>query len=202
VTQVWKPFLNEEAKKNYFPEGVKTVQKPLEYTDPNEEEALKLKEAIREYLKNIIQEERIKTVGPNDRPLRTEGLNKINPKIEKILERYEMFTFKTTKSGINYNRRRKSSLANERDINKKKQLEELEELQNLIRDELKEKNNIYGFPINLSYTTMKEIWQQIKLTNVHLIGGDDNELNLSIYVDPLPSGVNSVWIFLAILQNN
>ena len=198
----WKPFLNEEAKKNYFPEGVKTVQKPLEYTDPNEEEALKLKEAIREYLKNIIQEERIKTVGPNDRPLRTEGLNKINPKIEKILERYEMFTFKTTKSGINYNRRRKSSLANEREINKKKQLEELEELQRLIKDELKEKNNLYGFPINLSYTTMKEIWQQIKLTNVHLIGGDDNELNLSIYVDPLPSGVNSVWIFLAILQNN
>ena len=113
-----------------------------------------------------------------------------------------MFTFKTTKSGINYNRRRKSSLANEREINKKKQLEELEELQRLIKDELKEKNNLYGFPINLSYTTMKEIWQQIKLTNVHLIGGDDNELNLSIYVDPLPSGVNSVWIFLAIFQNN
>jgi len=39
---------------------------------------------------------------------------------------------------------------------------------------------------------MKEIWQQIKLTNVHLIGKENSELNLSIYVDPLPSGVNSV----------
>ena len=199
----WKPFLTEDAKKNYFPQGLKSVQKPLEYTEPNEDEALKLKEAIREYLKNVIQEERIKTTGPNDRPLRTEGLNKINPKIESILERYEMFTFKTTKSGINYNRRKQGMKGvDERDINKKNQLEELDELQKLIKDELKDKNNIYGFPINLSYTTMKEIWQQIKLTNVHLIGGEDSELNLSIYVDPLPSGVNSVWIFFAILQNN
>ena len=89
-----------------------------------------------------------------------------------------------------------------RDINKKLQLEELQELQQLIKDELKDKNNIYGFPINLSFSTVQKIWQQIKLTNVHLIGGDNCELNLSIYVDPLPSGVNSGWIFLAILQNN
>ena len=199
----WKPFLNEEAKRNYFPEGVKTIQKPIEYVDPSEEEAQKLKEEIRKHLKNFIQEERIKTKNANDQPLRTEGLNKVNPKIEKILERYEMFTFKTTKSGINYNRRKKAQAnANERDANKRMQLEELETLQNLIRDELKVKNNIYGFPINISYTTMKQLWQQIKLTNVHLIGGEDNELNLSIYVDPLPSDVYSVWIFLAILQNN
>ena len=199
----WKPFLNEEAKNNYFPDGVKTIQKPLEYTDPSDEEATKLKEEIRKNLKVFIQEERIKTTNPNERPLRTEGLNKINPKIEKILERYEMFTFKTTKSGINYNRRKKS-LGNmdEREMNKKRQLEELEELQNLIKEELKDKNKVYGFPINISYTTMKQLWQQIKLTNVHLIGGEDNELNLSIYVDPLPSEVFSVWIFLAILQNN
>ena len=197
----WKPFLTEEAKKNYFPQGIKTVQKPLEYSEPNEEEALKLKEAIREYLRNVIQEERVKTIGPNDRPLRTEGLNKVNPKIESILEKYELFTFKTTKSGINYKRRRQGMRGLDERDNKRSQLEQLDELQKSIKDELKDKTNIYGFPINLSYTTMKEIWQQIKLTNVHLIGGEDSELNLSVYVDPLPSGVNSVWIFFAILQN-
>ena len=113
-----------------------------------------------------------------------------------------MFSFKTTKSGINYNIRKKLRGGNEGEFNRKKQLEELEKLQNEIKDELNDNNNIYGFPINLSYTTMREIWQQIKLTNAHLIGGENSELNLSIYVDPLPSGVNSVWIFLAILQNN
>ena len=112
-----------------------------------------------------------------------------------------MFTFKTTKSGINYNRRKRAMGINEdKEFNKKMQLEELEELQKSIKDEYKE--NIYGFPINLSFTTMKEIWEHIKLTNVHLIGGENSELNLSVYVDPLPSGVNSVWIFLAILQNS
>ena len=196
----WKPFLSEEAKKNYFPHGVETVQKPIEYVEPNEEDALNLREELRKNLRKLIQEERLKITQPNDRPLRTEGLNKVNPKIEKILERYEMFTFKTTKSGINYKRRQNKG---EEKIFKKMQMDELESLQNQIKDELNCKdNNIYGFTLNLSYTTMKEIWQQIKLTNVHLIGGENTEISLSIYVDPLPCDVKSVWIFLAILPSS
>ena len=200
--KLWKPFLTEEAKKSYFPQGLKSVQKPLEYTEPNESEALMLKEEIRKYLKDVIQNERSTYKDINNNSLQTIGLNKINSKIEKILERYEMFMFKTTKSGINYKRRNKNAGNEETIENKKKQLEELDELQNLIKDEFKDKVDIYGFPINLSFTTMKQLWQQLKLTNVHLIGGSNTELNLSVYVDPLPSGVNSVWIFLAILQNN
>ena len=111
-----------------------------------------------------------------------------------------MFTFKTTKSGINYKRRQQKG---EVDIFKKQQMDELESLQHQIKDELNCKdNNIYGFTLNLSYTTMKEIWQQIKLTNVHLIGGENTEISLSIYVDPLPCDVKSVWIFLAILPSS
>jgi coiled-coil and C2 domain-containing protein 2A len=196
---LWLPFLTDEARNRYFPEGIKTVQKPIEYTPPSEKEAINLKEAIRDYLKKVIREERAKTKGPGDKPLKTEGLNRINPNIEKILEKYEMISFNEVKSGINYNRRK---AGNKNYGIKKKYLDDLEKYQKEIKDELMDKNNIYGFPINLSFTTMKEIWQQIKLTNVHLIGGDNCELNLSIYVDPLPSGVNSVWIFLAILQNN
>ena len=200
--KLWKPFLTEEAKKSYFPQGLKSVQKPLEYAEPNESDALMLKEEIRKYLKDVIQNERSTYKDINNNSLQTIGLNKINSKIEKILERYEMFMFKTTKSGINYKRRNKNAGNEESIENKKKQLEELDELQNLIKDEFKDKVDIYGFPINLSFTTMKQLWQQLKLTNVHLIGGSNTELNLSVYVDPLPSGVNSVWIFLAILQNN
>ena len=200
----WIPFLTNEARDRYFPEGIKTIQKPIIYTDPSEKEALDLKEAIRDYLKRVIQEERSKTLGAGDRPLRTEGLDRKNTNIERILERYETLNFSETKSGINYNRNKGENTNKELDeINvKRKYLENLETLQREIRDELREKKSIYGFPINISFTTMKEIWQQIKLTNVHLIGGEDSELNLSIYVDPLPSDVNSVWIFLAILQNN
>ncbi len=153
-------------------------------------------------MKRVIREERAKIKGPGDQPLKTEGLNRVNPNIERILERYEIHNFNETKSGINYNRQKAGNKANDEIKKKRHYLEELESLQKEIRDELRDKRNIYGFPINISFTTMKEIWQQIKLTNVHLIGEENSELNLSIYVDPLPSGVNSVWIFLAILQNN
>ena len=199
---LWLPFLTEEARNRYFPEGIKTVQRPIEYTPPSEKDALNLKEAIRDYLKRVIREERAKIKGPGDKPLRTEGLNRVNQNIERILEKYEMHNFNETKSGINYNRLKRINSDKDEVKNKRHFLQELEKFQNEIKDELRDKNNIYGFPINLPFTTMKEIWQQIKLTNVHLIGGENTELNLSIYVDPLPSGVNSVWIFLAILQNN
>ena len=199
---LWLPFLTEEARNRYFPEGIKTVQRPIEYTPPSEKDALNLKEAIRDYLKRVIREERAKIKGPGDKPLRTEGLNRVNQNIERILEKYEMHNFNETKSGINYNRLKRTNSDKDEIKNKRHFLQELEKFQNEIKDELRDKNNIYGFPINLPFTTMKEIWQQIKLTNVHLIGGENTELNLSIYVDPLPSGVNSVWIFLAILQNN
>ena len=199
---LWLPFLTEEARNRYFPEGIKTVQRPIEYTPPSEKDALNLKEAIRDYLKRVIREERAKIKGPGDKPLRTEGLNRVNQNIERILEKYEMHNFNETKSGINYNRLKRINSDKDEIKNKRHFLQELEKFQNEIKDELRDKNNIYGFPINLPFTTMKEIWQQIKLTNVHLIGGENTESNLSIYVDPLPSGVNSVWIFLAILQNN
>ena len=199
---LWLPFLTDEARNRYFPEGIKTVQRPIEYTPPSEKDALNLKEAIRDYLKRVIREERAKIKGPGDKPLRTEGLNRVNQNIERILEKYEMHNFNETKSGINYNRLKRINSDKDEIKNKRHFLQELEKFQNEIKDELRDKNNIYGFPINLPFTTMKEIWQQIKLTNVHLIGGENTELNLSIYVDPLPSGVNSVWIFLAILQNN
>jgi len=59
---------------------------------------------------------------------------------------------------------------------------------------------VYGFPINLSYTTMKEIWEEVKLTDIHMIADEDSDLSLSVYVNPLPSKVFSVWIFFAILK--
>jgi hypothetical protein len=61
-------------------------------------------------------------------------------------------------------------------------------------------NKVYGFPINLGYTSLKEIWEQIKLTNIHLIDNEKYELCLYVYVNPLLDGVNCVWIFLTILK--
>jgi coiled-coil and C2 domain-containing protein 2A len=194
----WKPFLTELGKKKYFPQGITTVQEDLEYQQPNEQVGLQLKEKIKEYLKNEIEKIRSET-NSNDRPLVTNWELTSPAKIEKTLEKYEMFCFNIKNSGINWKKSNKV-INEERKIEQDKQLKELLAFGEEIKSNFINKD-IYGFPINLSFTTMREIWEQLKLTNVHLIGGDYSELCLSVYVNPLPANVNSVWVFFAVLQN-
>jgi hypothetical protein len=59
----------------------------------------------------------------------------------------------------------------------------------------------YGFPINLSFTTLKQIWDEVELTDVHLIADEKSELSLSVFVNAYPANVYSVWIFFAVLKN-
>ena len=61
---------------------------------------------------------------------------------------------------------------------------------------------MYGFPINISYTTLKEIWEEVKLTDIHLIADEQNELSLSVYVNGYPGRIFSVWIFFAVLKKS
>ena len=194
----WKPFLTEAGKNKYFPHGIQTVQKDIEYQQPNEQAGLQLKEKIKEYLKQEIEKVRSEIIY-NERPLVTNWELTSPPKIEKTLEKYEMFCFNIKNSGINWKKNNKD-IKQERKIEQDNQLKELLNFGEEIRSNFLRKE-IYGFPINLSFTTLREIWEQLKLTNVHLIGGDNSELCLSVYVNPLPSNVNSVWIFFAILQN-
>ena len=88
--------------------------------------------------------------------------------------------FNIKNSGINWKKNNKD-IKQERKIEQDNQLKELLNFGEEIRSNFLRKE-IYGFPINLSFTTLREIWEQLKLTNVHLIGGDNSELCLSVYV--------------------
>ena len=197
-TSKWTPFLTEESKRKYFPNGVKTVQKPLEYVDSSEEGGLQLKDLIRDYLKKAIETVRGE-LNSEDRPLRTNWEMTATSKIEKILEKYDMFCFNTNISGINYAKAHQNVLEDKKN-EQNDMVKKLLEYEKEIKDEFVGVSEIYGFPINLAYTTMKEIWEQIKLTSVHLIADENCELCLSVYVNTLPANVNSVWIFFAILK--
>ncbi len=61
---------------------------------------------------------------------------------------------------------------------------------------------IYGFPVNVSYTTLKEIWKEIKLTETHLVADENCELSLSVHVNGYPAKVYSVWVFFAVLRKS
>ena len=115
-----------------------------------------------------------------------------------------MFCFNTNISGINYAKAHQNVPEAQKNEDKKNEqnnmVKLLLEYEKEIKDEFVGVSEIYGFPINLAYTTMKEIWEQIKLTSVHLIADENCELCLSVYVNTLPANVNSVWIFFAILK--
>ena len=80
--------------------------------------------------------------------------------------------------------------------NQENVLRRLTELQNSIQLQFPGSQEIYAFPLNLSYLTMKQIWQQIKITDIQIIGDEDSELSLSTAVIGYPGKVFSVWVFL------
>jgi len=61
---------------------------------------------------------------------------------------------------------------------------------------------IYGFPINQSFTSIKNVWEQVKLTDIHMTVDEYNELNLSVHVNGYPNKIFSVWIFFSVFKKN
>jgi hypothetical protein len=47
---------------------------------------------------------------------------------------------------------------------------------------------------------MKQIWQQVKITDIQIIGDENCELSLSTAVVPYPGKVFSVWVFFGIIK--
>ena len=184
----------------------------IEYAEPSEMESDALKAAIREYLKGEIEKIRADIKNEN-LPLRTNGENTANDKIERILEQYEMRCFNAKKSGImvklNYlilikqladNQQTKQQIREQRKAEQNELIDNFINYEREIQDQFVGATEVYGFPINVSFVTMEGVWEQVKLTNVHLIASENSELSLSVHVNPLPGNVNSVWIFLAVLK--
>ena len=56
---------------------------------------------------------------------------------------------------------------------------------------------VWGFPINQSFVTMDQIWEEVKSTKLHKLQDKDAEFSVSVYVHPYPSNVLSVWLYVA-----
>jgi hypothetical protein len=79
-------------------------------------------------------------------------------------------------------------------------LRRLTEYQNSIQLQFPGSQEIYAFPLNLSYLTMRQIWQQIKITDIQVIGDEESELSLSTAVISYPGKVFSVWVFFGVIK--
>lgn len=98
----------------YFPEGIKTVQKDIEYTDPSDDDGSSLKNAIKEYLKHEIEKERMRM--SKDVVILTPWYDNASVKVERVLDKYDMFCFSAKKSQINYTKsKQKLSIEQKKD---------------------------------------------------------------------------------------
>jgi coiled-coil and C2 domain-containing protein 2A len=59
--------------------------------------------------------------------------------------------------------------------------------------------DIYGFPLNMPYTDIDKIWQEVKHTDIHNIQNDDVEYVLSVAITPYPHFVLSVWVYVGVI---
>lgn len=58
---------------------------------------------------------------------------------------------------------------------------------------------VNGFPINMPYSSLSAIVEQIKGTGIHLCSDDNAEFSLAVKVFEYPRNILSVWIFLVSL---
>ena len=69
--------------------------------------------------------------------------------------------------------------------------EELKQLETQFR--------ISGFPVNLPYTNMTDIFEAVKATQVHAVPTSEVEFALAVHINPYPNTIMSVWIYIAVL---
>eukprot|EP00330_Aristerostoma_sp_ATCC50986_P001815 CAMPEP_0114601434 /NCGR_PEP_ID=MMETSP0125-20121206/24079_1 /TAXON_ID=485358 ORGANISM="Aristerostoma sp., Strain ATCC 50986" /NCGR_SAMPLE_ID=MMETSP0125 /ASSEMBLY_ACC=CAM_ASM_000245 /LENGTH=109 /DNA_ID=CAMNT_0001810711 /DNA_START=4148 /DNA_END=4477 /DNA_ORIENTATION=- len=77
--------------------------------------------------------------------------------------------------------------------------EQLENLRVGIINALPTGSDIYGFPINLTYTDIDRVWMEVKNTDIHNIQSDLVQYVLAVHIDPYPHYIMSVWIFIGVL---
>ena len=56
--------------------------------------------------------------------------------------------------------------------------------------------------MNGSYTSIDRLWDQVKLTGIHMNVNEEDELNLSVHVNGYPCKIFSVWVFFAVFKKS
>ena len=74
-----------------------------------------------------------------------------------------------------------------------------EDVTNEINESIRSKKP-YGFPINVTFISLDQLWEEVKNTGLHNILSDNTEFILSVGIYPYPCNINSVWIYLAALS--
>ena len=56
---------------------------------------------------------------------------------------------------------------------------------------------MWGFPINTTFTSLENLWNEVSKTKMHAVNRRDVEFALAVYIEAHPANILSVWVYLA-----
>lgn len=182
-------MFSEAAVKNFFSGEMKSIQKPLEYEPPSEEFRMRLEEKISQYIGNKIEEHRFKA----QKPITTNW----NKELSREIKHQLLLSFENFK----YVMRPAYGQGTENHLKKKEADRQLQNIKDTITRKISGKE-IYGFPLNVPFISIDQVWDEVKTTEIHNILHEDIQYVLSVAIVPYPNYVMSVWVYVAVLYDN
>lgn len=61
--------------------------------------------------------------------------------------------------------------------------------------------NDYGLPINCSYVSHEKIWEEVKVTDIHMKADVNTSIFLSVAVIGYENNIFSVWVYIGLGNN-
>ena len=188
-TSHWRPFFNKRNKVYYLPnesESIDTIQTPLFYPKGEGINLAYLEDDIKNYLSQKFADARINHY--------TRWNHLCNDILRETMRRLEILKRETCCPAV-------STFKELKGEGKPTKTSEIfndltEDLNDVVRGK-----KIYGFPINISFTNLDALWEEVKNTGMHNIVGSSVEFALSVFVYKYPWNVISVWIYMMSLTS-
>eukprot|EP01022_Parablepharisma_sp_SALTPOND_P033088 TRINITY_DN88170_c2_g1_i1.p1 TRINITY_DN88170_c2_g1~~TRINITY_DN88170_c2_g1_i1.p1 ORF type:complete len:1162 (-),score=130.16 TRINITY_DN88170_c2_g1_i1:2098-5583(-) len=170
-TSYWMPFLSETSRAKYFPNGIETVQeKELTYVETPPQ----LTEELETKIQNFIAQEFEKARGTRTktrRPMRTRWKRDVSE------FRFSLMSLEQHKMNIRTGGRNSTLQLITKARIKEDEDKILDGVKNVtqsrqsklqgILEKVPGGRDIFGFPINMPYTTNEAIWEEVKSTGMH-----------------------------------
>lgn len=79
-------------------------------------------------------------------------------------------------------------------------LDELERMKSQVKDQIDPDRVFLGFPLNMPFTTVQDVWERVSNTQIHLNEKEDMEFVVTVRTFDYPCFVTSVWVFLGVIE--
>ena len=76
----------------------------------------------------------------------------------------------------------------------------LEKLKDSLKNKVDTDRRLFGFPLNMPFTTLDDVWEEVSRTQIHLNEREDMEFVLAVKCMEYPCFLTSVWVFVGTVE--